>query len=68
MKKPYIMKVKDFGNRLKILNCFLTLILHDEDKDTVFMDTDLKALFLKSVPSTWQNSYLLIGARNTDDF
>ena len=59
MKKPYIMEVKNFGNWLKTLNCFLTLMPHDEDKDTVFTDTDLKAILLKSVPSAWQNAYLL---------
>ena len=57
-----------FGNQLKTLNCFLTLMPHDEDKDTPFTDTDLKALWLKSVPSAWQNIYLLQGIRNTDDF
>ena len=53
MKKPYIMKVRDFGNRLKALSCFLTLMPHDEEKDTVFTDKDLTALLLKSVPVTW---------------
>ena len=67
MKKPYIMKVKDFGNRLKTLSRFLTLMPHDEEKDTVFIDTDLKALLLKSVPVTWQNAYLLKGTRLTDN-
>ena len=41
---------------------------HDEDNDMVFMDTDLKALLLKFVPSAWQNVYLLKGTRNTDNF
>ena len=41
---------------------------HDENKVTVFTDTDLKALLLKSVPTAWQNTYLLRGTRNTDDF
>ena len=50
IKKPFIMKVKDFGKRLKTLNCFLTLMPHDDDKDAVFTDTDLKALFLKLMP------------------
>ena len=36
MKKPLGMKVKDFGNRLKTLNRFLTLMPHDDDKDTIF--------------------------------
>ena len=58
MKKPYIMKVKDFGNWLKTLNYFLILMPHDEDKDKIFTDMDLKALLLKSVPSVWQNAYL----------
>ena len=44
MKTPYTMKVKDFGNRLKTLNRYLTLMPHNDKKDTVFNDTDLKAL------------------------
>ena len=68
MRKPYIMKVKDFGNRLKTLSDFLTLMPHDEEKDTVFTDTDLKARLWKSVPITWQNAYLLKGTRSTDNF
>ena len=67
-EKPYTMKVKEFGNRLKMPNCFLTLMPHDDEKDTVFTDTDLKALLLKSMPLTWQNSYLLKGTRTSDDF
>ena len=57
-----------FWQLVKTLNCFLTLMPHDEDKDTVFTDTDLKALLLKSVPFTWQDVYLLKGIRSTDDF
>ena len=60
--------VKDFGNRLKTLNRDLTLMPHDDEKDKVFTDTDLKALLLKSMPSLWQNAYLLKGTRTTDDF
>ena len=41
---------------------------HDEDKDMIFTDTDLKALLLKSVPMAWQNAYLLRCTRNTDNF
>jgi hypothetical protein len=68
MKKPFILKVNDFGNRLKILNCFLTLLPHDDNKDSVFTDTDLKALLLKLMPLSWQNAYLLKGTRTSDDF
>ena len=68
MKKPFIMKVKDFGNRLKTLNRFLTLMPHDDDKDSAFTDTDLKALLLKSMPLSWQNAYLLKGTCISDDF
>ena len=68
MKKPFVMRVKDFGNRLKTLNLFLALMPQDEEKDLIFTDTDLKALILKSMPPTWQNSYLLKGTRITDDF
>ena len=62
------MKVKDFGNRLKTLSCFLTLMPCDEERDTIFTDTDLKALLLKSVPLTWQHAYLLQGTQTTDNF
>ena len=68
MKKPFIMKVKDFGNRLKTLNQFLTLMPHDDNKDSAFTDTDLKALLLKSMPLSWKNAYLLKGTRVSDDF
>ena len=43
------MKVKDFGNCIKTLNCFLALVPHDE-QDSTLTDTDLKALLLKSMP------------------
>jgi hypothetical protein len=68
MKKPFIMKVKDFDNRLKTLNCFLTLMPHDDNKDAAFTDTDLKALLLKFMPLSWQSAYLLKGTRVSDDF
>ena len=68
MKKPFGMKVKDFRNRLKTLNQFLALMPHDKDKDTIFSDSDLKALLLKSMPISWQNAYLLKGTWVTDDF
>ena len=61
MKKLYTMKVKDFGNRLKTLNCYLTLMPYNDKKDTLFTDTDFKALLLKSMTSSWQNAYLLKG-------
>ena len=32
MKKPYTMKVKDIGNRLKTLNRYTTLMPHDDKK------------------------------------
>jgi hypothetical protein len=44
MKKAYIKKVKDSGNRLKTSNHFLTLMTHDEEKVRVFTNTFLKAL------------------------
>ena len=47
------MKVKDFGNRLITFNRYLTLMQHDDKIDTVFTDTDIKALLLKSIPSSW---------------
>ena len=47
MNKLYTMKVKDFGNRLKTLNCYLTLMPYNDKKDTLFTDTDFKALLCK---------------------
>ena len=32
MKKPFIMKAKESGNRLKTLNHFLTLTPRDDEK------------------------------------
>ena len=58
MKKLYIMKVKGFGNRLKPLIFLLTCMPHDVKNDTVLSDTDLKALLLKLMPSSWQIAYL----------
>ena len=52
MHKPYTMKVKDFGNRIKTLNHFLALMPHEE-QDSTFMETNLKALSLKSMPLAW---------------
>ena len=68
MKQPYTIKAKDFGNRLKTLNCCLALMPQDNKKDTVFTETNLKALLLKSMPSSWQNAYLLKGTQTTDNF
>ena len=68
MKKPFGMKAKDFGNRLKTLNQFLTPMTHNKDKDTIFSDNNLKALLLKSMPTSWQNVYLLQGTCVTDNF
>ena len=62
------MKVKDFGNWLKALIRFLTLMPHDDENNSVFSDTNLKALFLKSIPLSWQNAYLLKGTHISDDF
>jgi hypothetical protein len=67
MCKPYSMKVTDFGNLIKALNYFLALIPHD-NQDSVFTDTDLKALLLKSIPLSWQNAYLLKGTHVSDNF
>ena len=67
MRKPYSMKVKDFCNHIKTLNCFLALMPH-EDQDSVFIDMDLKALLLKSMPLSWQNAYLLKGTHASDNF
>jgi hypothetical protein len=67
MQKPYSIKVKDFGNLIKKLNCFFALMPH-EDQDSVFTDTDLKALLLKPIPLSWQNTYLLKGTSVSDNF
>lgn len=68
MRMPFMMRVMDFGNRLKTLNQFLALKPWDEDKDMIFSDTDLKVQLLKSMPSTWQNSDHLKGTQITDIF
>ena len=65
MKKPFTMKVKDFANRSKTLNRYLTLMQNDDKIDTVFTDTDFRALLLKSMPSSWQNAYLLKGPQKS---
>ena len=67
MRKPYTMKVKDFGNRIKRINGFLALMPHDE-QDSTFTETNLKALLLKSIPLAWQNAYMLKGTCATDNF
>ena len=67
MCKPYTMKVKDFGNRIKTLNHFLALMPHKE-QDSTFTDTGLKALLLKSMPLSWQNAYMLKGTHAIDSF
>ena len=67
MRKPYTMKVKDFGNCIKTLNCFLALMPHDK-QDSTFTETDLKALLLKSMPLAWQNTYMLKDTCATDNF
>ena len=67
MHKPYTMKVKDFGSRIKTLNCFQALMPHDK-QDSTFTETDLKALLLKSMPLAWQNAYMLRGTCATDNF
>ena len=67
-KNLYTLKVKDFGNISKTLNCFLTFMPNDHDNDTAFSDTDLKALLFKSMPLTWHNAYLLKCSHISDDF
>jgi hypothetical protein len=62
------MKVKGFINRLKTLNHFLIPKPHNDEKDAVFTDTDLKALLLISMPSSWQCAYLLKGTHISDNF
>jgi hypothetical protein len=47
---------------------FPYLLPHDDEKDIVFTDTDLKALLLKAIPSSWQNAYLLRGTCTSDNF
>ena len=67
-EKPYTMKVKDFGNRLKTLDRLLHLMPHDHDEDSSFSESDLKALLLKSMPISWQHAYALKGTRSSDDY
>ena len=68
MRKSDIMKVKGFGNRLKTLIHYLTLMPHDDDNDTVFTGTNFKALLLKSMPSSWQNACLSKGTCTSENF
>ena len=68
MRKPYTIKVKDFGSHLKTLNCLLHLMPHDHDEDSSFSESDLKALLLKSMPISWQHAYALKGTRSSDDY
>lgn len=41
---------------------------HDEEMGMMFNDMDLMVLHLNSMPSTWQNSYLLKATGITDNF
>ena len=68
MQKPYTMKVKDFGNRLKTLSCLLHLMPHYHDEDSNISELDLKALLLKSMPLSWQHAYALKGTHTSDDY
>ena len=43
--------------QVETLNCYFTLMPHDNKKDTVFTDTNFKASLLKSMPLSWQNAY-----------
>ena len=54
--------------QIQDIKLFQTLMPHNYEKDTVFTDTDLKALLFKSMPTTWQNSYLLKGTCTSGDF
>jgi hypothetical protein len=47
MKKSYTIKVKDFGNRLKMLNRFLTLMPHDDKKRYCVYGYRLKSITFK---------------------
>ena len=68
MQKPYTTKVKDFRNCLKTLSHLLHLILHHHDEDSSFSVLDLKALLLKSIPTSWHHAYALKGTFTSDDY
>ena len=67
LKKPFTMKVQEFGNRLQVLNHLLDLFSHSgEDKN--FMDGELKTIILNAMPLAWKQAYTLKGTRTTDTF
>jgi hypothetical protein len=41
---------------------------HEDKMDKLFTDMDLKAFMLKWMPFSWQNTYLLKGTHNSDNF
>ena len=57
-----------FWKQAQDIEPILALMPHNEDKDTIFSDSDLKALLLKLMPISWQNTYLLKGTQVIDDF
>ena len=64
--KSYILMAKDFGKHNKTLNLFLALLPHD-NQNSVFTDTDLKAILLKIVLLFWQKTYVIKGTPTGDN-
>ena len=67
LKKPFTMKVQEFGNRLRVLNHLLDLFPRSGE-DRNFTDGELKTIFLNAMPLAWQQAYTLKGTRATDTF
>ena len=67
LKKPFTMKVQEFGNCLQVLNHLLDLFpCFGEDRN--FTDGELKTIFLNAMPLAWQQAHMLKGTRATDTF
>ena len=64
--KSYTMKVTDFDWYNKMPNWYLALLSHDKE-DSVFNDTDLKAILLKIVLQFWQKTCVIKGTPAGDN-
>ena len=67
LKKPFTMRVQEFGNRLQVLNHLLDLF-PQSGEDRNLTDSELKTILLNAMPLTWQQAYALKGTRATDTY
>ena len=67
LKRPFTMKVQEFGNRLRVFNHLLDLF-PQSGEDRNFTDGELKTIFLTAMPLAWQQAYTLQGTRATDTY